>query len=348
MARCTYCGLKNDPKKALEFASEKNLCHHALPAASPKLAHQNAYCLSFKHQYCPVFLLKENKPLPPNIAFVQRKNLSSQNTIYFGIGLSLFILASALIGFVVKEVYSSPANLVPRGTITINSNAPLVTITRSPTMTPSQDLSVKAVKTTQSTGIACAPPDGWTLYTLTTSDTMNDLQTIYGISVAELETANCLGNGYVFQAGDQIYVPPLLTGTPNLANLTATLTGTLLPSPTSSPRVVFYFTFTPTKEEHTAKPPTPVPPTRTPVPTKTPTPRVTTTSPVVPTPTSPPALTSLPPTATPTSMPPPTSPPPTSTPQPKPTDVPTVAPTVAPPPTDVPTEVPTSPAVAPS
>jgi LysM repeat protein len=64
---CPFLGVSDDPGTALSFPSASNLCYHAKPIASVKLAHQAAYCLVSRHEKCPVFKTAGDKPLPIEI-----------------------------------------------------------------------------------------------------------------------------------------------------------------------------------------------------------------------------------------------------------------------------------------
>ncbi len=53
---CPYLGLLGDPDVRYGFPSPVNVCFRSRVVASPAIAHQDAYCLSGVHDYCPVFL----------------------------------------------------------------------------------------------------------------------------------------------------------------------------------------------------------------------------------------------------------------------------------------------------
>ena len=145
------------------------------------------------------------------------------------------------------------------------------------------------------------PPANWVLYLVRPGDTLYHLSAVFGVSVQQLQAANCMGRSVNLVAGKYIYVPFLPpTRTPYPTSAFA--------SPTPPPR--------PTK-------PSPLPtstPTYTPrpsdtlVPTRTPVPPTATHTPIPPTPTAAPTNTPVPPTpttapvstATPTSAPLPT------------------------------------------
>ena len=174
------------------------------------------------------------------------------------------------------------------------------------------------------TEIPCGPPPGWVYYIVKEGDTLYSISRLYGVSVAQLQAANCMGSSTKIRVGQKLYVPNV---TPNLPSPTPmptqtsspepSATNTLLPSATSTP-------ITPSPNP-TQIPPTNPAPTDTPAPTNTPVP---TDTPIV-------TDTSVPPTLTFTSTPEPTTQ--------VPTEIPTstIPPTITPHPTDTFTPVPT-------
>ncbi len=284
MAKCTYLGLKGDPKTALSFASEWNLCHHAEPAASPNLIHQDSFCLCDKHTSCPVFLLSEKKPLPKTVTTIEEEQSLGETDIFKYVGFALLLLAAVLVGFLVTLGNTSPTIVESKAFNPQIIDAPILFVTRMPNST------VISYPTLDTMGefsaplvdlVDCTPPDGWILYTVEPSDSIMRLKLIYGISETELKSANCRRGDKFFQPGDQIYVPAIITSTPK-------------PTPTNTPRPQIYFPPTATREER-HNPPPPATPTSIPVPTDTPPPPPTDTAPVVPTtPPEPPTPTSPP------------------------------------------------------
>jgi LysM repeat protein len=133
----------------------------------------------------------------------------------------------------------------------------------------------------------CGPPRGWVLYTVQRGDTLSSISREVGVSVAQLQRANCLSSPDLIRAGSQIFVPRLPAPKPS-----ATATQTISPSAT----------FTAPSPTDTTAPTTEVPPTSRPssTPTSTVTPSDT------PTPT---ASTTPTPTLTATNPPPTTEPP---------------------------------------
>jgi hypothetical protein len=305
MSGCIYLGLQDDPETVLQFVSDGNFCHHASPAATPKPAHQKAFCLTNKHISCPVFLLTEKRPLPADIIFHDYKPNFIGKVVFRGVLLAiLLVLVTAAIGRAVgsKGVVSIPSEML-KGTISATSTQlPLVVSTGSMISPTSSILPVTPTATLNSTDPACTTPEGWILYTLLPTDSILRLSLSLGISVTDLQSANCLEDDRVVRPGDQIYIPYLPTSTPTPGIQSPTPTATLQPEPTSSPRPLPSYTYTPmapTKEPK-PKPPSPMPP-----PSDTPAPVVPTSSPPPPSPMPEPTNTTAPQPATPTSPPPP-------------------------------------------
>jgi hypothetical protein len=121
--------------------------------------------------------------------------------------------------------------------------------------------------------IPCQQPAGWIPYTVKPTDSLYRISLVYGISVSDLRSVNCLGESQALEPGQVI----------------------LVRGPRPQP-----------PREPTPGPPPP-PPTNTPAPppaTTEPPPPPTATKPPPPTPTQPPPPTNPPPPPTPTSAPP--------------------------------------------
>jgi LysM repeat protein len=86
------------------------------------------------------------------------------------------------------------------------------------------------------TSVLCGPPPGWTLYTVQPEDNLFRIGLAYGVTVAQLQFANCLGNSSLIRAGDRLWVPDVPTRTPR-PSLTFTPTKTKPPAtPTERPQ----------------------------------------------------------------------------------------------------------------
>ena len=173
------------------------------------------------------------------------------------------------------------------------------------------------------TNVPCGPPPGWVYYIVQAGDTLYSIGRAYGVSVAQLQNANCLGSSTTIRVGQRLHVPNVPTIVPSS---TPTLPVTPSPEPSATPTLVppsLTPTFNPPSSTPTAPTLTPtIPPgTATETPTLTATgstltPTITETPVSIPseTPDSP-TLTSTPTTEPPTATPAP----PTNTPTPNPT-----------------------------
>ena len=79
---------------------------------------------------------------------------------------------------------------------------------------PENTLTPTRIPSLQPTATKCSsPPAGWVRYTVLSGDTLYSLGTMFGLSVSELQIANCMGTVTLIQAGEQIWVPFLPTQT---------------------------------------------------------------------------------------------------------------------------------------
>jgi LysM repeat protein len=60
----------------------------------------------------------------------------------------------------------------------------------------------------------CSRPRNWIVYVVQPGDTLYRLSLAYGVSVAELQRANCMGSSIFLQVGKPLYVPPWPAQTP--------------------------------------------------------------------------------------------------------------------------------------
>jgi LysM repeat protein len=139
------------------------------------------------------------------------------------------------------------------------------------------------------TPVPCGPPAGWIRYIVQPGNTLYSLSQAYGVSLSQLQFANCMAaNQYNLATGQTIWVPNVVTRTPR-ATATPTLTPVIIIFPTLTGTVPATST--------TIAPPTSTNiPTSTNVPTGTPTGTATGTA-------SPPPTATLPATATITAFP---------------------------------------------
>lgn len=82
------------------------------------------------------------------------------------------------------------------------------------------------------TNIPCGPPPGWIRYTVRPGNTLTGLSLAFGVSVTQLQFANCMSvNQFSLSVGQTIWVPNVATRTPR-ATGTATLTPVSIVFPT--------------------------------------------------------------------------------------------------------------------
>lgn len=92
------------------------------------------------------------------------------------------------------------------------------------------------------TRVPCGPPPGWVRYTVRPGNTLTSLSLAFGVSVTQLQFANCMAaNQFSLAAGQTIWVPNVATRTPR-----ATSTATLTPISIIFPTVTWTASATPT------------------------------------------------------------------------------------------------------
>ena len=125
------------------------------------------------------------------------------------------------------------------------------------------------------TNVPCGPPAGWVRYTVRPGNTLTSLSQAFGVSIAQLQIANCMPASQInLAAGQVIWVPNVATRTPR-----ATATATLTPVSIVFPTLTWTASVTPTATN-----------TPTPTATQTASPTFTPTA-TVPSPTTPPTAT---------------------------------------------------------
>ena len=114
----------------------------------------------------------------------------------------------------------------------------------TPALIPGVVLYVPPMRT--QTPLPCGAPYGWIPYYVQPGDTLYRLSLAYGITVADLQRANCLGASTLLHTGQLIFVPPWLPrpATPtspvlifptNTPPATLTVPSTSIPTDTSIP-----------------------------------------------------------------------------------------------------------------
>lgn len=163
-----------------------------------------------------------------------------------------------------SDTLVSPSNLyLPPLPTATSTPTPVVIpgVTEQPTSTPPRP-----------TVRPCGPPPSWVPYTLQSGDTLSSLSRIFGISVGELQFANCISDPNDIKAGETIKVPFIPVRSPTPSSTPKPPTQTSVP-PTSTSVPPTSTTVPPTMTSAPTQ--TPVPPTETPTdppPTDEPTP----------------------------------------------------------------------------
>jgi LysM repeat protein len=84
------------------------------------------------------------------------------------------------------------------------------------------------------TKVTCGAPSGWVTYIVQPGDTLYRLSQFYGVTVAALQKANCMGTSTALKAGQKLLVPPGVKPAPSSTPVN-TPTPTYPPLPTSIP-----------------------------------------------------------------------------------------------------------------
>jgi len=109
---------------------------------------------------------------------------------------------------------------------------------------PVESLTPTSTSTPRPTATLCpGPPSEWVQYTIQSGDTLYSLSQAYGVTIAEIQAANCMGYSTIIRVGEKIWVPNIPTKTPQI---TSTPTPSYTPSPTISPTRSNTATATPT------------------------------------------------------------------------------------------------------
>jgi len=85
------------------------------------------------------------------------------------------------------------------------------------------------------TPVPCGPPNTWITYMVMPGDTLYHISQVYGITVGEIQRANCMGTSTRLNTGQIIYVPPW---SPLILSPTPPGVYTLTPIPTHTETIV--------------------------------------------------------------------------------------------------------------
>jgi len=82
------------------------------------------------------------------------------------------------------------------------------------------------------TVIPCGPPSSWIkAYTVKTGDNLYRVSLLYRTSVAQLQSANCMGSSTIIHVGQLLWVPNVATSTPVFTATVPTATSTFTKTP---------------------------------------------------------------------------------------------------------------------
>jgi LysM repeat protein len=235
---CPYLGLIDDPETYTTFPSSRNHCQCARPSAAIQLDQQSSFCLTGNHVACPVYIKAVAQPAgaPANGGLQWRAGVLTA-----GITLLIILAVAIVVGIrqrglssnaaasnwtpVVAHVplattpflavpsrmatEASPlgeqATQLPRPTLTATATA-TSTATATATATPKPPTPTLSPQPT----LACPPPQGWVAYEVQPNDNLFRLGLAYGVTVRDLQAANCLGDSVMIEIGQTLYVPGTL------------------------------------------------------------------------------------------------------------------------------------------
>ncbi len=263
-AICPYLGLIDDPDTCLAFPTERNACQRTVPAEPISLEHQSSYCLTYKYTECPIYMGETLPAMNADRARARRSRMMRRGCIL----IWLFVIIFGILALipVLRNYQSSEAR---QSSTSDSNNVLVIPATQTPTETavPPSPTIAAVIPTLAPSPTLCFPPEGWVPYVLSATDDVNLLASAVGLTLQELQQANCGADLLDAKAGDAIFIPfipsptpspdQLLTPTETVISIIIVNTGT--PTPTFTPLVV---TATPyVAPTATAKPPKSNPPT---------------------------------------------------------------------------------------
>jgi len=308
--RCPFVGLCGDPDTVVAFASMRNCCNRVENPQPIRLSYQHSHCFNFDHRNCVVLVAEAPVDLPPDIAANPVKRRAA---IVVGGIASLFVVVIAFMilfggwqsagaidqdpgaGQTPTEILENadilPVSLTPTtGQLVFSEATPTlmaVTATNEPLPTEAENTviapEVKSATATKNPPTAlpttCGAPSGWEIYIVQVGDTLSSIAAAQGVSIQQLQNANCLTSAAVY-IGQRLYVPhaikatsvpPTWTAT-NAPTATRIIPDTPVPTNTQVPTAT-EIPPQPTETDLPLPSDTPLPmPTSPPLPTATPTP----------------------------------------------------------------------------
>jgi hypothetical protein len=227
---CPFLGQLDDPETSLAFPSEFNYCHCAVPPSVPALDYQISCCLTASFTQCPVYANKDKNPLPGEMKLHGTKaggagllNLPLLRILgAIFIAVVVFLIGWFGVAGLAKTLNSgsmqkSNANipniptLTPFGPISTHTLPHFPSLTPQPSDTPTETPTpplVEIIVNTPKPQTSCGRPSGWVAYPVQSGDTLYQLSLAFGVTVTQLQNANCMGTSTILHVGKILYVPP--------------------------------------------------------------------------------------------------------------------------------------------
>lgn len=270
---CPFLGVMEDPDTSLAFPSELNFCHAAEPPAVPRFDHQADRCLALAYLSCPVYTSNPKGPLPAEFR-LGTKTGGMQIKLrpsWLVRSVGAFVLASLIffIGWfgvagLNRSISQNQAAKTKAGLPVLFTSTPVLPPATPTSYHPPEQMVTPAASETPTPPLvgtpgqntppaSCGRPAGWVNHIVQPGDTLYQLSLEYGVTVTQLQNANCMGASTILHTGQILYVPP---GVQNPVYPTQAPTwpvGTYVPTNT--------YEWTPPEEVPTATvPPATVPP----------------------------------------------------------------------------------------
>lgn len=140
------------------------------------------------------------------------------------------------------ETYDTSPEELAEANCLLSDSLPVGASIYVPPLPPTATLSPSPITPPPTQPIQCGPPSGWVTYRVQSGDNLYRLSLAYGVTVAQLQQANCLGASTKIKTGQVLYVPNVptrvVTKTPSWTptqTLTTTATKTSLSTATKTP-----------------------------------------------------------------------------------------------------------------
>ncbi len=196
---CPYLGLRDDPHTAIAFPSRENHCHKTRPVSFISKDHQRQFCLSERCVECPVYAVKNAKTLPRGLKPVPGYGLRR-----FQLALLMVLLALLIVSISGLFIFQERPDLF----VDAKPELPVIPVTGADLAATSLIEQFIPNTLPDTVAQACAQtPDQWLPYTVKLNDSLYRLSSLYGVTIKEIQDANCLGNRSILKGGDLIYLP---------------------------------------------------------------------------------------------------------------------------------------------